>query len=55
MKYYNFIRILKIHQEKRCFLRQIFHESHVKFESLKKKNKQNKNKSNNGQQSFNVN
>ena len=37
MKYYNFIRSLKIREERRRFLRQIFHRSHVKNEKLKKK------------------
>ena len=37
MKYYNFIRSLKIREERRCFLRQIFHKSHVKNGKLKNK------------------
>ena len=30
---------MKIHQERRFFLRKVFHESYVKFENVKKKQK----------------
>ena len=41
MKYYYFIRTLKIDQDKdkRYFLRKSFHKSQVKFENMKTKTK----------------